>query len=90
MAKAGCPGSNKSNHAISLANAIPDLSVAAVHTGSPAPGHSSLRSYPILSPPPEYDRATRPRLDQQPARTHARSRVGGLGRVVDSRYVAEL
>ena len=58
--------------------------MAAVQTGSPVPGHSILRSYPIFSPPPDYGRATRSRLDQKltrNSRTEASSvGWGGTGR----------
>ena len=59
-------------------NVLQDLPIAAVHTGSPVPGHSILRSYPIFSPPPDYGRATRSRLDHQPAR-NSRTEASSVG-----------
>ena len=58
----------KSTHAMSLANAHPDLPLAASHTGPPVSGYSTPRSHPTCSPPPENDRATQPQTDRQPTR----------------------
>ena len=58
----------KSTHAISLANAHPDLPLAAFHTGPPVSGYSTPKSHPICSPPPENGRATQPQTDRQPTR----------------------
>ena len=90
VAKTGWRVITRSKHAtLLLVNAHPDLPLAAVHTGPTVSddGYSLLKKYLIVSPPPEYGRATRPRLDQEPTRNAARSRVGGAGAGrVDSRY----